>query len=1067
MLRIKTLRKALSALMAAAVAAVGIGLNAEIFSAKNTVSAAILGDLNSDGIVNADDVNVLQNYLIKKSGELSDISLDLNNDNTVNVFDLIKLKRIAISTSASDVNYIHLNESYISVEGSNMELRENKNVVTITSGGTYYIDGTLTDGQIYVNASDTDRVSLVLNGVNVTCSTNSPIYVVNADETVINLAAGTENILNDTEVYTDAEADSTIYSKDDLVINGSGSLTVNSNYLYSITSNDDLRIINGNIKVNHNSVDSSGAAVKGKNSVVINGGNLKVTCAADDTDTGADGIISNNGADSSSGYISIIGGTVNVNAKGGDAIKSKKNYVSISGGTVTAKAENDAIQAETSISVNGSAEVYAYGKRSLTTGEGYTVDITGGSVVATSNAEFVNMAGITVDSMILNYTEKLDKQKISITKNGSEIYSVTPDKKYTYALICNDALSDGTYNIYTGESQMTHDSAATAGEFVKSGTISTYNAVSVMSTVVVPTENTITLSNDGIVFEGTGAELSADLKAITIAQPGTYIVTGEMEEGQIVVDVDKTAYVDGLVELSLEGMSISNTSTSPIYIASVDDKCSISAKKGTVNTVSDGTSYTNADGGIGAVYAKDDITFKGKGTLNVYGNCEDAIVCKNDIHINNGTLNVTAADDGIRGKDSVRIGDPLDTDFSSLNITVNAKGGDGIKSTETDTASGKGYVTVNGGTVNITAYSDGFHASQLLTVNDGDITVKTTAEQSSSGGSQQPGGPGSWGGGNSGTTTIDDTSAKGFKAGCTDDDTSAVIEGTINILGGNIDIDSTDDSVHATNINITGGIFRLSTGDDGIHADTDLVIGTQGKETDYSTPYIDIIKSYEGVEASNITQYSGTVMVTSSDDGYNAAGGTDGSGMTGPGGWNQGGSMGSGNYSLTINGGYIYVNASGDGLDSNGSLTVNGGYVFVSQTGGGNSPIDCDSKWSYNGGVVIAGGSNDMFSESIPSNYNFVNQSVSISAGTSVTFTNSSGTVIGTMTFANSAAAMVMCSPEDSVKAYTGGTLSDTEYFAVSSADSNMKAGYGGTISGGTTLSSGSGGGQTGPGGRG
>lgn len=168
MLRIKTLRKALSALMAAAVAAVGIGLNAEIFSAKNTVSAAILGDLNSDGIVNADDVNVLQNYLIKKSGELSDISLDLNNDNTVNVFDLIKLKRIAISTSASDVNYIHLNESYISVEGSNMELSENKNVVTITSGGTYYIDGTLTDGQIYVNASDTDRVSLVLNGVNVT-----------------------------------------------------------------------------------------------------------------------------------------------------------------------------------------------------------------------------------------------------------------------------------------------------------------------------------------------------------------------------------------------------------------------------------------------------------------------------------------------------------------------------------------------------------------------------------------------------------------------------------------------------------------------------------------------------------------------------------------------------------------------------------------------------------------------------------------------------------------------------------------------------------------------------------
>lgn len=1064
MLKIKTLRKTLSVLMAMAVFAGGVVLNSEIISVNSTVSAELLGDLNSDGIVNADDVSLLQNYLVNKADISSGVSMDLNNDNTVNVFDLINLKRIAISTSASDVNYIHLNENYISVEGSNMELSEGKNVVTIISGGTYYIDGTLTDGQIYVNASDTDRVSLVLNGVNVTCSTNSPIYVVNAEQTVINLAAGTENILNDTEVYTDAEADSTIYSKDDLIISGSGSLTLNSNYLYSLTSNDDLRIISGNITVNHNSIDPSGAAVKGKNSVIVNGGSLKVTCASDDTDTGADGMISNDGTDHSTGYISITGGKVNINSKGGDAIKSKKNYVSISGGTVTAKAENDAIQAETFISINGSAEVYAYGKRSLTSGEGYAVDITGGSVVATSNTEFVNTAGIAVDSMILNYTEKLDKQKISITQNGSEVYSVTPDKKYTYALICNDTLSDGTYNVYTGESQMTHDSAVTAGEFVKSGTISTYNAVSAMSTVVVTTENTITLSNDGITFDGTGASLSSDLKTITIAQPGTYIVTGEMEEGQIVVDVDKTTYVEGMVELSLEGMSISNTATSPIYIASIDDKCSISAKKGTVNTVSDGTSYINDDGGVGVVYAKDDITFKGKGTLNVYGNCEDAIVSKNDIHINNSTLNVTAADDGIRGKDSVRIGDPLDTDFSSLNVTINSKGGDGIKSTETDTTTGKGFITVNGSTVDITAYSDGFHASQLLTVNDGDISVETTAPQSSGGNSQQPGIPGNWGS-SSGSTTSEDISAKGLKAGCTDDETSTVIEGTINILGGNIDINSTDDSVHATNINITGGTFKLSTGDDGIHADTNLIIGTQGKETDYSTPYIDIIKSYEGVEASNITQYSGTVMVTSSDDGYNAAGGTDGSGMTGPGGWNQGGSMGSGNYNLTINGGYIYINASGDGLDSNGSLTVNGGYVFVSQSGGGNSPIDCDSKWSYNGGIVVAGGSSDMFSESIPASYSFLTTST-INAGTTVTFTNSSGEVVATMTFANSSQEMVMCSQDSSVTCYTGGTVNGATYFSVSSANSNMKAGYGGTISGGTTVSSSSGGGQTGPGGR-
>ncbi len=1059
----KSLQKTIAGIIALAVVAGGIGLNTAVAGrSSSVVSAAVLGDIDSSGTVDAKDISLIQNYLAGKGSLPDGASADLNGDNEVNVFDLVSLKRIAISASVSDANYIHLNETYISVEGEGMELSSENKVVTITSGGTYYIDGTLSDGQIYVNASDTDTVSLVLNGVDVTCSTNAPVCVVNAGETIINLADGTENVLNDTETYTDAEADSTIYSKDDLTINGSGTLTVNSNYLYSITSNDNLRINAGNITVNHNSVDSSGAAVKGKESVVIRGGKLKVTCAADDTDTGADGIISN----SETGYVSVTGGTVNVNAKGGDAIKSKKGYVSITGGKVTAKADKDSVQAETYISIGGTAEVYAYGKRSLTTGEGYNAEITGGSVVATSNEEFTNTAGIKVDSMLLNYSEKIDKQEISVKKDGTEVVSATPDKKYTYALICNSALADGKYTVYTGGAQMTHDGAATAGEFSKSGTVGTFNNVTAMTETPVTEANTITLSNSGITVSGSGASVSADLKTVTISEPGTYIVTGEMEEGQIVVNVDKTTYADGLVELSLEGMSLTNTSTSPVYIEAVGDKCSISAKKGTVNTISDGTSYTNADSGVGAIYARDDITFKGKGTLNVNGNCEDAIVCKNDIRINNGNLNVTAADDGIRGKDSVRIGNPDDTDYSGLNVTVNAKGGDGIKSTETDTTSGKGYVEVNGGTVNITAYSDGIQASQLLTVNDGDITIKTTAPQSSSGGSDQPGG-GGWGGGswggNSGSTTSDDTSAKGLKAGCTDDETSATIEGTINILGGIFDIDSTDDSVHATNVNVTGGNLKLSSGDDAIHADTALVVGTEGKETDYSTPYIDVIKSYEGLEGSSITQYSGTVMVTSSDDGYNAAGGSDSSGTQGPGGWGQGGSM-SGDYSLVINGGYTYVNAGGDGLDSNGTLTVNGGYVFVSQTGGGNSPIDCDSTWNYNGGVVVAGGSSDMFSESIPAKYSFLTTD-SISAGSTVTFADSNGSVIATMTFANASQEMVMCSSESSVTCYSGGTVIGAEYFSVSSANENMKAGYGGTISGGTTLSSSSGGGNQRPGG--
>lgn len=1047
MLKIKTFSKMLSAIMAMAVLAGGTGLNSKIISA-NTVSAALSGDLDSNGVVDVQDVALLQSYLANKAAFSDGINIDLNGDGTVNVFDLISHKRIAISTSVSDENYIHLNESYISVEGSNMELNETNNVVTITAGGTYYIDGTLTDGQIYVNAADTDKVSLVLNGVNVTCSTNAPIYVVNADETIINLAEGTENILNDTEVYTDAEADSTIYSKDDLVINGSGSLTVNSNYLYSVTSNDDLRISGGNVTVNHNSVDSSGAAVKGKNSVVVNGGTLKVTCAADDTDTGADGIISNDSTDETTGYIAVTGGIVNVNAKGGDAIKSKNNYVKISGGTVTAKAENDAVQAGTSIAVSGSAELYAYGKRSLTAGDGYTVDITGGSVVATSNEEFVNTSGITVDSMILNYTEKLDKQKIVISKNGSEVYSVTPDKKYTYALICNDALTDGTYNVYTGDVQMTHDSAATAGEFVKSGTTGTYNAVSAMGTVVVPADNTITLSNDGITFSGTGASLSADLKTITIAQPGTYIVTGEMEEGQIVVDVDKTTYVDATVELSLEGMSLTNTSTSPIYVASVDDKCSISAKNGTVNTISDGTAaYTNADADSGAIYSKDDLNFKGKGTLIVNGNYADAIVSKNDIKLNNGTIQVTAADDGIRGKDSVTIGDAADTDFSTLNITVNAKAGDGIKSTATDVSTADktyGIVTVNGGTIDINAYMDGIQAEQQAVINGGDLNIYTfegsTYSNSSSSGS-------TGGGMQDGNSNKTDLSAKGIKAVGLYDEAGTTWQsvGDITINGGNITIDSSDDSIHCGgSLNIMGGTMKLASADDALHSDHDLTLGKNGGAADDFNIYAS--KCYEGVEGQNIYQNSGTVLVKSDDDGYNAAGGADGSGNTNPGGFNPGGSFGtSGNYALQISGGVAIVqSASGDhdGFDSNGNLTVTGGCVIAN----GQEPLDSDGTNSASGGTVIA-----------------VSQGSTIPADTQFTIADASGNVIVSFKTLQAMGSITTKHSDTTVTAYTGGTISGGTNLIASDSSKNVYTN--GTISGGTEVSQNSGGGQTGPGG--
>ena len=206
--------------------------------------------------------------------------------------------------------------------------------------------------------------------------------------------------------------------------------------------------------------------------------------------------------------------------------------------------------------------------------------------------------------------------------------------------------------------------------------------------VVVQDAVKFTFSQDGVTaYDVDGNEVDSQMvngTTVTITVPQEYTFDGSCDEGQIVVNVDKTNYVDGVVTLNLEGLTLSNSSTSPIYVESIDKECVIASKNGTTNLISDGTSsYTNADGGVGAIYSKDDLKFKGKGELTVNGNCEDAIVSKNDIKIWNSTLNVNAIDDGIRGKDAVKIGDPdkLTTDGAYDNLVVNVKttSGDGIK----------------------------------------------------------------------------------------------------------------------------------------------------------------------------------------------------------------------------------------------------------------------------------------------------------------------------------------------------------------------------------------------------
>lgn len=284
----------------------------------------------------------------------------------------------------ADTSYITLNGDSITVEGAGATV--DGNTVTITSAGTYNITGTLNNGQIAVNTEDEETVTLVLNGINITNTSTSPIYVLSADKVVLTLADGTENIVTDGASYMFAsvetdEPNAAIFSKDDLTINGSGSLTVNANYNNGITTKDDLKITGGNITVN-----AVNDGIRGRNYIAVNDGTITVNA-------GGDGLQSNNDEDTTKGYVLIEGGMFNITA-GMDGIQAETrltvsggtlnivtgdgntvNYeseesakglkagvdVTISGGTLNIDSADDAIHSNSSVSIDGGIIAIASG----------------------------------------------------------------------------------------------------------------------------------------------------------------------------------------------------------------------------------------------------------------------------------------------------------------------------------------------------------------------------------------------------------------------------------------------------------------------------------------------------------------------------------------------------------------------------------------------------------------------------------------------------------------------------------------------------------------------------------
>ena len=218
-------------------------------------------------------------------------------------------------------------------------------------------------------------------------------------------------------------------------------------------------------------------------------------------------------------------------------------------------------------------------------------------------------------------------------------------------------------------------------------------------------------------------------------------------------------------------------------------------------------------------------------------------------------------------------------------------------------------------------------------------------------------------------------------------------QNNIDILGGKIKINSADDSIHSNGaLNIGSVTIKIDSGDDGIHADDKLVIKDNA--------VIDITKSYEGIEANNIVIDSGKINIVSNDDGINVAGGADESSLMGRPGQNSFSENSDTN--LEINGGTIYVDSTGDGLDSNGSVYINGGIIYVDgPTDGANGALDYENKCLINGGELIAVGSAQMAqSISNDSKINCLNLNLSQiqSAETTISITDSNNNEILTYT---------------------------------------------------------------------
>ena len=604
----------------------------------------------------------------------------------------------------------------------------------------------------------------------------------------------------------------------------------------------------------------------------------------------------------------------------------------------------------------------------------------------------------------------------------------------------------------------------------------------------------IELTQTSANINGSGA--AVENNKVTITEAGTYVLSGTLTDGCIDVNVSGK----GTVRLILNGVNITSSTTAP-FIVEDAKKVVVTLADGTTNTFTDSTRVAADDEDYSAaVYSKADLTFNGNGTLNINAGYRNGIKSTDDLKIVSGTYNITSNEDGIVGKDLLAVKAGI------FNIT---SGQDGMKSTY-DKDDTKGNIIIDDGTFNITASTDGIQSEHILRINGGEFNIKTgNGYQASTKSSNSQ--PGNMGGNTTTTTqTQDKDSMKGLKAGTIikvtggtyiidSQDDSVHTNGnmyidngkyTINtgndafhadtqlvINGGTIDIQNSYEGIESLEIIINGGDINVTASDDGINASggsSDSTDTQQQGMSDNNRPgnmdnndsnmnlgqpgvMMDGNQSNNGTmggNGNNMGQPQGAPDGNQSGNGM-MGGNSDNMGqLQGMPDNNQSGNMGSfgnsdSNATMTINGGNLFVNASGDGLDANGSIYINGGTVIIcGPTSDGDTAIDFDSACEIKGGTVMAFGSSGMLETptSAENGACIVTSFSSVSAGTQYTLTDSTGKTVLSYTPSKAYASAIVYSADISTgNTYTVNAGSVSQSVTVNSAvTSNASSGAAG-----------------------